>query len=162
MTKLEKRLPGRPAYEPTDEARAKVRWMAGLRATRLVIARALGVSVDTIDKYYADEFVRGPQEADLEVATTVFYQATGRRIVVCDDGTEVVERCDPVPTAYIWWTKTQMGWKEQPTEHRITIDQQTPEQLESELEAIRSRKRIADREGAVAPAAEEELQGVLH
>jgi hypothetical protein len=131
--------------------------MSGYRASQQVIARAIGISVDTLVKYYSADLVRGIQEADLQVATTVFNDATGRRIVALDDGTEVVERCAPVPTAYIWWTKTQMGWKEQPAEHHITIDQQTPEQLQAELDAIRSRKRISNREGDVAPGAEDEL-----
>jgi hypothetical protein len=43
----------------------------------------------------------------------------------------------------IWWTKTRMGWKELPAEHHITIDRQTTEQLEAELQALRSRQRIA-------------------
>lgn len=178
--------------------------MAGYRATQKVIARAIGVNIDTLVKYYSEDLVRGIQEADLSVATTALNEATGRRVVAkrdhdlrvakemiatientidrglgsvslheslnswrakleelvapgADRGEEVVERCAPVPTAYIWWTKTQMGWKEQPAEHHITIDQQTPEQLQSELDAIRSRKRIGNREGTVAPGTEDEL-----
>lgn len=178
--------------------------MAGYRATQKVIARAIGINIDTLVKYYSEDLVRGIQEADLSVATTALNEATGRRVVAkrdhdlrvakemiatienaidcghgsislqeslnswhaklaelvapgADRGEEVVERCAPVPTAYIWWTKTQMGWKEQPAEHHITIDQQTPEQLQAELDAIRSRKRISDREGTVAPGTEDEL-----
>ena len=101
-------------------------------------------------------------ELNLAVGNAAFYQAVGLKITVGDDGKEYLERCEPVPTMTIWWTKTRMGWKELPTEHHLTIDQQTPEQLEAELEALRSRKRIAGGERVVAPGANGKLPGILH
>ena len=121
------------------------------------IARCLRIDHDTLGKYYADELIRGPIEMNLAVGNSAYYQAVGLKVVVGDDGKEYLERGDPVPTMTIWWTKTRMGWKELPAEHHVTIDQQTPEQLQSELDAIRSRKRIGNREGTVAPGTEDEL-----
>jgi hypothetical protein len=158
----EKRGRGRPPHEPTDELRAKVKQMAGIGASNVDIARYLRISIDTLSKYYADELERGPLELNLAVGNAAFYQAVGLKITVGDDGKEYLERCEPVPTMTIWWTKTRMGWKELPTEHHLTIDQQTPEQLEAELEALRSRKRIAGGERVVAPGANGKLPGILH
>ena len=74
----------------------------------------------TLKKYFREELGRGIEEANLQVAQAAFNQAIGRRWVTLPDGTEKLERCDPVPSMTIWWTKTRMGWREPPIVHEHT------------------------------------------
>lgn len=74
------------------------------------ICRSLGISMSTLHKYFKEELTRGQDEANIEVAQSIWNMATGRR--VREDGT--IERVDPHPTMAIWWSKTRMGWREPP------------------------------------------------
>lgn len=50
---------GRPAHEPNDITRAKVEVLAKTNWTQEQIAKELGISVDTMMKYYDQEIRRG-------------------------------------------------------------------------------------------------------
>jgi hypothetical protein len=101
-------MAGRPPYRPTDTDRRVVRERSGLGMPQEAICRGLGISMSTLHKYFKQELAHGQDEANIEVAQSIWNMATGRK--VRDDGT--IERVDPNPTMAIWWSKTRMGWRE--------------------------------------------------
>jgi hypothetical protein len=83
---------GNPAHEPTAENRLKVRTLAKVCSQEL-IAQAMGFSVDTLQKYYLDDFNEGKQQA---------IQAVGAKLL---------ERALKGHTAeMIFYLKTHAGW----------------------------------------------------
>jgi hypothetical protein len=101
-----KDLGGRPPHVPTDQTRWQVEMMAGYGVPQMQIARAIGVSDETLRKYYRREFDLGVIKANAAVAETLFRQA-----ISGDTG------------ALIWWTKCRMGWRapKQEMEHSGTV-----------------------------------------
>jgi transcriptional regulator with XRE-family HTH domain len=110
-------MAGRPRYKPTDEQRADVRHRAALGTNQDALARRLGISINTLLKYFRDELTRGIDDANLQVAQSIFNAATGRLVIdgpLDADGkpTFITKRVEPNATLAIWWSKTRMGWKE--------------------------------------------------
>lgn len=93
MTKQAKR--GRPAWEPTDQDRARVELAVALGMTQEQVALLLGVSVDSLDRHCRKELDAGAVKANLQVGGALFKKAMGGDTA-----------------AQIWWSKTRMGWKE--------------------------------------------------
>ena len=91
----EKRGPGQPPHAPTDETRQVVRMMAGCGIPQMQIAPVVGISDETLRKYYRRELDLGLIEANAKVAEALFRQAIGGDV-----------------GAAIWWTKCRMGWRE--------------------------------------------------
>jgi hypothetical protein len=89
---------GRPPYEPTDKDRKQVTMMCGLGLTHDQIARIVGISDETLRKYYDDELKTGASRANAQVAQNLFTIATSR-----DTGSVA---------AAIFWMKTRAGWRE--------------------------------------------------
>ena len=94
-----------PPYEATPLDRRQVEAMAGYGIPQPAIARVLGISVDTLQKYFRDELDVGAIKANAKVAESLFKKATS-------DSLGSV-------TAAIFWLKVRCGWKEPP----VTIDQ---------------------------------------
>lgn len=92
---------GRPAHEPTDENKTKVKTLAAVGIRHEDIAAKLGISADTLTKYYRKELDDGRVDANAAVAKSLYEQAkTGNT------------------AAMIFWLKTRAGWKEtQVNEH---------------------------------------------
>jgi hypothetical protein len=90
--------PGRPPHVPTDANRKMAMTLSGFGIPQEQIATELCMSVETMQKYYQAELDRGKLQANAKVAQSLYEKATG-------DGASAV-------TAAIWWSKTQMGWKE--------------------------------------------------
>ena len=67
-----------------------------------VIGKVIGISVETLVKYYREELDTSAAKANSIVARNLLQKATG-------NGPTSV-------TAAIWWTKARMGWSER-TEH---------------------------------------------
>lgn len=89
---------GRPPFEPTEEQRRIVNVMAAGGFQQLAIASALGISDNTLRKYFAEELEAGGAKAHASVVANLFKQAT---------------KDDPRSTAAaIFWTKTRLGWKD--------------------------------------------------
>jgi hypothetical protein len=135
---------GRPAFVPTPEQRAEVKTLAGLGTNHLHIARRIGIGLTTLGKCFREELARGIEEANLQVAQSAFNQAIGRRWVTGPDGTERLERCDPVPAMTIFWLKVRAGWREPPVvfEHpRNPLADATDEELEARLEELKRLER---------------------
>jgi AraC-like DNA-binding protein len=73
------RTGGRPEYKPTEEQRAEVRRMVGDNTQRKVIAKAVGVSVNTLRKHFAAELATAAataEPAQLELTGTHQVQPT--------------------------------------------------------------------------------------
>ena len=92
MVKQNKR--GRPPFEPTEEQRRMVKGMAALGIPRRDIGYVLGVSEDTVEKYFLEELNVGPAEANARIGQFLYRQAQTNL------------------TAAIFWAKTRMGWRE--------------------------------------------------
>ena len=88
----------RPAFEPTDEQRKQVEAMAGFGIPQVDIAKVIGISKPTLEKYFRGELDVGSVKATAKVAQSLFKKATS-------DGSQSV-------TAAIFWLKTRAGWKE--------------------------------------------------
>ena len=88
---------GRPAFQPTDAERKQVEAMSGygLPIEQIAILVRGGIDTDTLRKHFATELVAGKAKANSGVGRTLFQKAMGGDTA-----------------AMIWWSKTQMKWKE--------------------------------------------------
>jgi len=106
---------GRPKLKPTDTDRKQVESLSGFGVPieQIAILVCGGIDAETLRKHFKDELVKGKAKANSKVGQTLFQKATGGDT-----------------SAMIWWSKTQMGWKEtQVQEHtgdmQITTIQRT-------------------------------------
>jgi hypothetical protein len=83
--------------KPTEEERKLVEAMSGFGVPFAHIAALIqdGIDEDTLSKHFKKELVQGKAKANSKVGQTLFQKATGGDT-----------------SAMIWWSKTQMGWKE--------------------------------------------------
>lgn len=88
---------GRKPFEPTDAERRQVEAMAGYGLPHMHIAVLIrdGINVDTLREHFSIELTAGKAKANAKVGQTLFQKATSGDT-----------------TAAIWWSKTQMGWKD--------------------------------------------------
>lgn len=86
---------GRPAHAPTDKDRKQVEALAGLGLPHEQIGAIIGIDDKTLRKHYPKELEVGKAKASAKVSKSLFDKALGGDTTAC-----------------IWWTKTQMGWKE--------------------------------------------------
>jgi hypothetical protein len=95
---------GRPAFEPTDAERKKVEAFSGygLPIDQIAVLVRDGIAVETLTKHFERELVSGKAKANSQVGQTLFQKAMAGDT-----------------TAAIWWSKTQMRWKEVQA-HEIT------------------------------------------
>ena len=95
---------GRKPFQPTDEERKQVESMSGFGVPIEQITCLIrgGINLDTLRKYFSKELVEGKAKANSKVGQTLFQKA------ISGD-----------TTAAIWWSKTQMGWKET-QKHELT------------------------------------------
>jgi hypothetical protein len=83
-------------HKPTDDLRRQIEQASGLGLPHDQIAALVGISDETLRKYYGPELAVGKAKASAQVAKTLFNKA--------------VQGGDT--TAMIWWTKAQMRWSE--------------------------------------------------
>jgi hypothetical protein len=95
---------GRPAFEPTDAERKQVEAFSGygLPIEQIAVLIRDGIHVDTLRAHFSSELVSGKSKANAQVGKTLF-----QKVMAGDT------------TAAIWWSKTQMRWKEVQA-HEIT------------------------------------------
>lgn len=88
---------------PTDEERKLVESMSGYGVPFANIAALIqdGIDEETLNKHFKKELMQGKAKANSKVGQTLFQKATGGDTA-----------------AMIWWSKTQMGWRES-IEHNI-------------------------------------------
>lgn len=109
---------GRPEFVPTQAEREDVARFAGLGIPQKQIARLVrdGIHVDTLREHFEVELELGKARANVTVGSTLF------------------EKClSGDTTALIWWTKTQMGWKDT-TKVQLTGEDGGPVQLQQTLD----------------------------
>jgi hypothetical protein len=82
-------------HKPTDDLRKQVEQAAGLGLPHDQIGALIGISDETLRKYYGKELGLGKAKASATIAKTLFNKAQGGDT-----------------TAMIWWTKAQMRWSE--------------------------------------------------
>jgi len=93
---------GRPPHLPNADTRNKVYMLSTVGTRHEDIASVLGITHDTLVKYYKEELDKGRIEANASVAETLFKQAK-----------------EGNTTAMIFWLKSRAKWKES-TQHEIS------------------------------------------
>ena len=93
---------GRPPHLATADTRIKVYTLSTVGTRHEDIASVLGISHDTLVKYYKEELDKGRIEANASVAETLFKQAK-----------------EGNTTAMIFWLKSRAKWKET-SQHEIS------------------------------------------
>jgi hypothetical protein len=101
IVEAEKKV-GRPHHLPDATTRTKVYTLSVVGTRHEDIATVLGISADTLTKYYQDELAKGRIEANASVAETLFKQAK-----------------EGNTTAMIFWLKSRAKWKET-SQHEIS------------------------------------------
>lgn len=112
---------GRPAFEPTAHERRQVEAMSGygLPIDQIAVLVRDGINVDTLRKHFSQELISGKAKANAQVGKTLF-----QKVMAGDT------------TAAIWWTKTQMRWKEV-QQHEVTGKDGAPLQVQMTVEEFR-------------------------
>lgn len=95
---------GHPPFQPTDSERKQVEAMSGygLPIEQIAVLVRGGIDSDTLRKHFATELIAGKAKANSGVGRTLFQKAMGGDTA-----------------AMIWWSKTQMRWKEV-QQHELT------------------------------------------
>lgn len=95
---------GQPPFQPTDSERKQVEAMSGygLPIEQIAVLVRGGIDSDTLRKHFATELIAGKAKANSGVGRTLFQKAMGGDTA-----------------AMIWWSKTQMRWKEV-QQHELT------------------------------------------
>lgn len=88
---------GRKPFEPTAREREQVEAMAGFGVPYEQIAALVrdGIHKETLFKHFRKELDQGKAKANAQIGKTLFQQATSGNTA-----------------AAIWWSKSQMGWRE--------------------------------------------------
>ena len=92
---------GRPPHLPNADTRKQVYQLSSVGTRYEDIATVLGISHDTLTKYYREELDKGRIEANAIIAGTLFEQAR-----------------DGNTGAAIFWLKTRAQWSET-TKHEV-------------------------------------------
>lgn len=73
----------RPSHKKSEEKARLVRVMAQYGAPQEDIAHEIGISVDTLAKYYAQEYAAGKAHADVIIRQTLFDKAVKQKDTAC-------------------------------------------------------------------------------
>lgn len=129
---------GRPVgsggYRPTPQERQMVEMMVGFGIPAHDIVKVLPspqkgidhISHTTLEKHYRVELNRGKVRADMQVVGALYKNAVENGNVA----------------AQIWWTKTQLGWKEQ---IHVSVPGNEPGEkvIEDEDNVLEAARRVA-------------------
>lgn len=85
---------GSPPHVPTKEQRLKCQTLAMVGVPHHDIATLMGISIKTLLKRYKSELATGKAMANAEVGKRLFMQTKNN------------------VAAAIWWSKSQMGWRD--------------------------------------------------
>lgn len=91
------------AHKPTDQNRRTVESMAAYGITHDEIAAVIGVSDETLRKYYREELHLAATKANAKVAERIWHIAMGKV-----EGQSVRDSV----TMLCFWAKCRMGWRE--------------------------------------------------
>ena len=92
-------------HTPSDDLKAQVFALSSFGVPQEEIGRFIGVSDDTLRKYYADEIDKAAVDRNSKVAAFLFRSASGDAL---EDG---ASHTDCLRAAF-FWLKTRGGWKE--------------------------------------------------
>ena len=95
IQKEDEKKAGRPPHLPTADTRKTVYELSSVGTTYEDIAKVIGISHDTLTKYYRPELDRGRIDANAIIAGTLFKEAQNGNT-----------------SAMIFWLKTRARWKE--------------------------------------------------
>jgi hypothetical protein len=87
------------AYEPNEKDRTLVALGSMAGGTQERVAKVIGISADTLQRYYAKEWEDGSETANLKVVGNLYRMAT----MTTNDRVAI--------TAAIFWCKARMGWR---------------------------------------------------
>lgn len=90
-------------HEPTEKTRAEVSALTSFGNTHEQIAEHLGISADTLVRYYRNELDNSVVRANAKVAAKLFRKAT--------EGDDL--------SAMIFWLKTRGRWREKDAENVV-------------------------------------------
>ena len=109
---------GQPRFAPTDEERRQVKALSGYGLGHKQIASLIrgGISPTTLEKWFHIELDSGHALACAQVGRTLFEKAMGGDT-----------------TAMIWWSKTQMRWRERNDVDVTVRGSKAPKRLSKEL-----------------------------
>jgi hypothetical protein len=132
-------------HVPTDEMRAQVYALSSFGVKQDDIGGFLGISDDTLRKWYADELARASVERNAEVAAFLFRSASGSTIQ------EGASYSDCLKAA-MFWMKTRAGWRERQEINHVSEDASMtpkglPDDLKSALDAIAAKISGGDSKG---------------
>lgn len=119
-------------HEPTEKDRKQVSLMAGIGLKHDQIAKVVGVSDETLRKYYREELDTGEARMNAMVAQNLYSIATSK-------GTGSV-------AAAIFWMKTRAGWREK---DRLEITGADGGSVKIESSVVDSRELDADQRNAL-------------
>jgi DNA-binding CsgD family transcriptional regulator len=71
MENEEKKKGGRPAYKVTDAGKKQVLKLAGLGLSQEEVATSMGISVETLVKYYKNEYEKGKSDSLVELVNVL-------------------------------------------------------------------------------------------
>jgi transcriptional regulator with XRE-family HTH domain len=106
-------MAGSPAHVPTAKSRGEVTALTSFGNTQEEIASYLGISVDTLTKYYRQEIDTALIRANAEVANRLYRKAT--------KGDDL--------KAQIFWLKTRAKWRERDKEEEKDDDKSILEKI---------------------------------
>jgi len=86
---------GRPPHLANDDTRKQVYELSSVGTRYEDIATVLGISADTLTKYYPEELKKGRIEANTAIASTLYEKAKSGDT-----------------TSMIFWLKSRAQWKE--------------------------------------------------
>ena len=86
---------GNPPHQPTEQTLRQAESMAGYGVPFHQIASLIGIDEKTLRKHYRKQLDEGKAKANSQVGLSLFQQAKAGNTA-----------------AAIWWTKSQMGWKD--------------------------------------------------
>lgn len=125
-----KRKRGNQPYVPTDEVRRKVALWAQVGTTNAVIASELGISEDTLAKYYRVELDEAAPRGVAKVASVLFSKAMAGDV-----------------TSAIFYLKTKGRWSEKAAvgdeENPLVIQHTTPQRVADIARALREAKMLS-------------------
>ena len=128
---------GRPSHERTDEKAAQVEALVSFGVTIPEICTFIGVSEETLRKYYKREIETAKVRRNAKVASFLFHSASGDAIA---DGASYSDCL----RASMFWLKTQAGFKERHEIDHTSTDGSMSPRAESDavLAALKAKHNV--------------------
>ncbi len=103
---------GMPAHQKTDALMQMAKSFGMVGVPHHMAARLMDISLETLVKYYSEELADGKSRSSFAIAKTLYGMAVG----------DPENGIPPNLSAAIYWTKSQMGWREASIQQHQMID----------------------------------------